>query len=56
LALDDLKRIGHVHRARDAREEALDLGIAIEPVLLVVLLLCGGPGLIRDLPPFDDAD
>ena len=37
-ALHDLERIGHVHRPRDPRQVALELGVAIDPVGGVLLL------------------
>ncbi len=56
-ALDDLKRVGHVHRARNARQIALELGIAIDPVLAVVLLHRGRFRLVRNLAvTLDDAN
>ena len=36
-ALDDLKRIGHVHRARNSGQITLQLGVAIDPVFAVLL-------------------
>jgi len=36
-ALDDLKGIGHIHRSRHTRQIALELGVAVNPMLLVLL-------------------
>ena len=54
-ALKNLKRIRHVRRARHAGHEALDLGIALQPVLGVLLLLRERPRLVGDLVALDDA-
>ena len=55
-ALDDLKRIRHVGRARDAGQVALDLRIARQPLLLVLLLRLQRVRAIRQLVALDDAD
>ena len=52
--LDDLKRKGHVGEPRHARQVALRFRIGGRPVLEVLLLLRGRPGLIGDLVAFDD--
>src|SRR5215475_11336397 len=54
-ALDDLKRIRHVHCARYSRLEAFDLGIPINPLFEDFFLSCRSPGLIRNLIAFDYA-
>src|SRR5262245_58857919 len=36
-ALDDLNGVGHVHRTRDARQVALQLRIAVDPILSVLV-------------------
>ncbi len=48
-ALDDLKRVRHVHRARSTRQETIDLRIAVQPVVEVLLLPLRRPRLVRDL-------
>ena len=53
--LHDLKRKGHVGRARNAGEVTLDLRVPGDPVVEVLLLLGGGPGLVGDLVPLDDS-
>src|SRR5678816_659497 len=53
--LDDLKRIRHVGRPRDAGQIALDLRIARQPLLLVLLLRLQRVGLVRKLVAVDDA-
>src|SRR6185436_19854586 len=56
-ALYDLEGVGHVHRARDARQVALELRVAIDPVLAVLLLDLRGVRRVRDLPvALHDAD
>src|SRR4030095_9239551 len=54
-ALQDLERVRHVGRARHSWHVALDLGIALQPMLAVLLLLRGCPRLGRDVVAFDDA-
>src|SRR4029079_5263298 len=46
--------VRHVRRTRHSGHVALDLGISLEPVLCVLLLLRGGPWLIRDVVALDD--
>ena len=53
--LHDLKWIGHVGGARYARQVALDLGIARDPVLEILLLPGEHLGPIRELAALDDA-
>src|SRR5207344_1178714 len=48
-ALRDFERIRQVHRPRDAGEIALELGIAIDPMLDVLVLRRQGFWLVRDL-------
>ena len=55
LVLDDLERERHVGRARNARHVALDLRVAIDPVLAVLVALGGGFGFVRDLAAFHNA-
>ena len=55
-ALDDLKLVRHVHRARNARQEALDFRIAVQPVVEVLLLPLRRPRLVRDLVALDHAE
>src|SRR5262249_27729816 len=56
-ALNDLKRIGHVHRARDARQVAFELRVAIDPVFAIFLLYRRGFGLVRNVAvALDDTD
>ena len=52
FALDDLKRKGHVHRARHTGKIAFDLGIQRQPLFVVFLLL----RQIRDFASFDPTD
>ena len=54
-ALKDLKRIRHVVRARHTGQIALDLRIALEPVLLILFFLRERFRLVRNLVAFDDA-
>src|SRR5262249_6777788 len=56
VALENLERVRHVRRARDAREIAFDLRVAREPVRLVLLLLVQCPRLVRNLLAVDDAE
>src|SRR5881397_683198 len=56
FALDDLKREGHVHGARDARKIAFDLRIERQPLLIVFFLLRGCSRKVRDFASFDPAD
>jgi hypothetical protein len=55
LRLDDLKRERQIRGAGDARHVALDLGILGKSVGKVLLLLLGGPRLVRNGVAFDDA-
>ena len=56
-ALDDLKRVRHVHRARNARQVALELGIAVYPMLSVLPLHRRRFRLVRNLAvTFHDAN
>ena len=48
-ALNDRERIRHVHRARNARQVALELWIAVDPVLAVLLFDRGGFRPVRNL-------
>ena len=48
-ALNDLKRVRHVHRAWSAWQVALELGIAVDPVLAVFLPHRRGFRLVRNL-------
>ena len=55
-ALHDLKGVGHVHRARNAGQIALQLRIAVDPMVCVLLLDLRRLRLVRDRPvAFDDA-
>src|SRR5690606_35046831 len=56
IRLEDLERMRHVGRPRDAGHEALHLGIELELARLVLPLPLEGPRLVRDLVAFDDAD
>ncbi len=49
-ALHDLKRIRHVGRARDARQIAFELRIAVDPVCRVLRLPRRGRRRVRNLP------
>ena len=56
-ALHDLERVGHVHRPRNPRQVALELGVAVDPVGRVLVL--DGPRLGRVRDPavaLDDAE
>ena len=48
--LDDLERIGHVGRARDAGQVAFHDRVELQPVGRVFLLLLAAPRLIRESP------
>jgi hypothetical protein len=47
--LSDLERIGHVHRARNARQVTFQFRIAVNPVIGVLLLDRQRFGCVRDL-------
>ena len=53
LALHDLERVRHVARARHARQIALDLRIALEPFVAVLVPDLQLLGLVRDLAAVD---
>ena len=53
VALEDLKRKRHVCRARNSRQVALDLGIARQPVVLILFLLRLGFRRVRNGPAHD---
>ena len=55
-ALEDLKRIRHVVRARHAGQVAFDLGVGGQPVLLVLLFLREGGWRVGNLVAFNNAD
>ena len=48
-ALDDLKGVGHVHRAWNAGQVALEFGITIDPMLTVLLFRGCSRRQIRNL-------
>src|SRR5262249_13519358 len=51
-ALDNLKRVWKIHRARHTRHIALELRITIEPIGGVLALPHGSPWLVRNLVAF----
>src|SRR5579872_492470 len=53
--LKNLERLRHVGCARDAGELALDLGVALQPMFLVLFLLRQRLGLVRNLATLDHA-
>jgi hypothetical protein len=55
VGMEDLQRVGHVIRARHAGQEALQLGVLLEAILIVAPLLLGRGGQVRDLVAIDDA-
>src|SRR5262249_29317110 len=47
---------GHIRRARDTRQIALDLRITFDPVLLILFSFLNRPWLIWDLAAVDNSD
>ena len=54
-SLKNLKGIGHIRDARDARQITLSYGIGSQAVFKVLLLLRRGPRLVGDFIPFNHA-
>src|SRR5690606_12395044 len=55
-ALNDLERVGHVSRARNAGEVAGGFRIVVDEVGLVLVQALQRFRLVRDLPAFDHAE
>ena len=53
--LNDLKRVRHIHGARDTRQIAFDFRIQVHPIGEVFFLLLERLGLVRNRTAFNDA-